>query len=68
MRYRDHLPQLDGDLFLTDGGIETVLGLRGEPRRRGSHPGPARWPLARDRRADQQLRSTEVSVGQADRR
>ncbi len=25
MTYRDHLPQLDGDLFLTDGGIETVL-------------------------------------------
>src|SRR5690606_20101258 len=25
MRYRDGLPQLDGDLFLTDGGIETVL-------------------------------------------
>jgi S-methylmethionine-dependent homocysteine/selenocysteine methylase len=25
MRYRDQLPQLDGDLFLTDGGIETVL-------------------------------------------
>jgi S-methylmethionine-dependent homocysteine/selenocysteine methylase len=25
MRYRDRLPQLDGDLFLTDGGIETVL-------------------------------------------
>jgi S-methylmethionine-dependent homocysteine/selenocysteine methylase len=25
MKYRDHLPQLDGDLFLTDGGIETVL-------------------------------------------
>jgi len=26
MRYRDHLPQLDdGRLFLTDGGIETVL-------------------------------------------
>ncbi len=25
MSYRDHLPQLDGDLFLTDGGIETVL-------------------------------------------
>jgi S-methylmethionine-dependent homocysteine/selenocysteine methylase len=24
-RYRDHLPQLDGDLFLTDGGIETAL-------------------------------------------
>ena len=23
--YRDRLPQLDGDLFLTDGGIETVL-------------------------------------------
>jgi S-methylmethionine-dependent homocysteine/selenocysteine methylase len=23
--YRGHLPQLDGDLFLTDGGIETVL-------------------------------------------
>ena len=25
MRYRDRLPQLDGRLFLTDGGIETVL-------------------------------------------
>jgi S-methylmethionine-dependent homocysteine/selenocysteine methylase len=25
MSYRDHLPQLDGDLFLTDGGIETTL-------------------------------------------
>ncbi len=25
MSYRDHLPQLEGDLFLTDGGIETVL-------------------------------------------
>jgi S-methylmethionine-dependent homocysteine/selenocysteine methylase len=25
MRYRDHLPQLDGDVFLTDGGIETTL-------------------------------------------
>jgi S-methylmethionine-dependent homocysteine/selenocysteine methylase len=25
MRYRTHLPQLDGDLFLTDGGIETTL-------------------------------------------
>ena len=25
MSYRDRLPQLDGDLFLTDGGIETVL-------------------------------------------
>ena len=25
MKYRDHLPQLGGDLFLTDGGIETVL-------------------------------------------
>jgi homocysteine S-methyltransferase len=23
--YRDHLPQLDGGLFLTDGGIETTL-------------------------------------------
>jgi S-methylmethionine-dependent homocysteine/selenocysteine methylase len=23
--YRDHLPQLDGDLFLTDGGLETEL-------------------------------------------
>jgi S-methylmethionine-dependent homocysteine/selenocysteine methylase len=23
--YRHHLPQLDGELFLTDGGIETVL-------------------------------------------
>lgn len=25
MNYRKHLPQLDGDLFLTDGGIETTL-------------------------------------------
>jgi S-methylmethionine-dependent homocysteine/selenocysteine methylase len=25
MRYRDHLPQLDGGVFLTDGGIETTL-------------------------------------------
>jgi S-methylmethionine-dependent homocysteine/selenocysteine methylase len=25
MRYRKHLPQLDGGLFLTDGGIETTL-------------------------------------------
>jgi S-methylmethionine-dependent homocysteine/selenocysteine methylase len=25
MPYREHLPQLDGDPFLTDGGIETVL-------------------------------------------
>ena len=24
-RYRDALPQLGGDLFLTDGGIETTL-------------------------------------------
>src|SRR5215211_3101586 len=25
MRYRGELPQLDGELFLTDGGIETTL-------------------------------------------
>src|SRR5687767_1008087 len=25
MRYREHLPQIDGGLFLTDGGIETSL-------------------------------------------
>lgn len=25
MKYRDHLPQLDGDLFTSDGGIETTL-------------------------------------------
>ena len=25
MKYRDHLPQLDGHLFLTDGGLETTL-------------------------------------------
>jgi homocysteine S-methyltransferase len=25
MSHRDHLPQLDGGLFLTDGGIETTL-------------------------------------------
>jgi S-methylmethionine-dependent homocysteine/selenocysteine methylase len=27
-RYRQHLPQLDGGLFLTDGGIETTLIFR----------------------------------------
>ena len=25
LKYRDHLPQLDGGMFLTDGGIETTL-------------------------------------------
>ena len=25
MDYRNHLPQLDGDLFVTDGGLETTL-------------------------------------------
>lgn len=25
MKYRDNLPQLDGELFLTDGGLETEL-------------------------------------------
>ena len=25
MTYRDNLPQLGGELFLTDGGLETVL-------------------------------------------
>ena len=25
MSHRDHLPQLNGELFLTDGGIETTL-------------------------------------------
>jgi len=25
MKYRTHLPQLDGGLFLTDGGLETTL-------------------------------------------
>ena len=24
-QYRDHLPQLSGDFFMTDGGIETTL-------------------------------------------
>lgn len=24
-KYRDHLPQLDDRLFLTDGGLETTL-------------------------------------------
>ena len=24
-RYRDALPQLSGDLYLTDGGLETTL-------------------------------------------
>ena len=30
MRDRERLPQLDGDLFLTDGGIETTLIFHGE--------------------------------------
>ncbi len=25
LKYRDHLPQLDGGIFLTDGGLETTL-------------------------------------------
>ena len=25
MKHRNHLPQLDGGLFVTDGGIETAL-------------------------------------------
>ena len=29
MRYRDQLPQLDGGLFMTDGGIETTLIFNG---------------------------------------
>lgn len=29
MRYRDQLPQLDGGLFMTDGGIETTLIFHG---------------------------------------
>jgi S-methylmethionine-dependent homocysteine/selenocysteine methylase len=29
MRYRDHLPQLDGGLFSTDGGLETTLIFHG---------------------------------------
>ena len=28
VRYRNNLPQLAGDLFLTDGGIETTLIFR----------------------------------------
>jgi S-methylmethionine-dependent homocysteine/selenocysteine methylase len=24
-KYRDHIPQLDGGIFLTDGGLETTL-------------------------------------------
>jgi hypothetical protein len=44
MGYRDHLPQLDRGMFLTDGGLETCLnfydglraaGLRGLPPRGG---------------------------------
>ena len=29
MKYRSHLPQLDGGLFLTDGGLETTLIFHG---------------------------------------
>jgi S-methylmethionine-dependent homocysteine/selenocysteine methylase len=53
MKYRDHLPQLDGDLFLTDGGIETVLifheGL--------DLPLFAAFDLLKDERGTERLRS-----------
>jgi S-methylmethionine-dependent homocysteine/selenocysteine methylase len=53
MKYRDHLPQLDGELFLTDGGIETVLifheGL--------DLPEFAAFDLLKDERGTERLRS-----------
>jgi S-methylmethionine-dependent homocysteine/selenocysteine methylase len=53
MRYRHHLPQLDGELFLTDGGIETVLifheGLE--------LPEFAAFDLLKDEQGTEQLRS-----------
>jgi S-methylmethionine-dependent homocysteine/selenocysteine methylase len=52
MKYRDRLPQLGGDLFLTDGGIETVLifheGL--------DLPAFAAFDLLKDEQGTEQLR------------
>jgi S-methylmethionine-dependent homocysteine/selenocysteine methylase len=53
MSYREHLPQLGGDLYLTDGGIETVLifheGL--------DLPEFAAFDLLKDEQGTEQLRS-----------
>ena len=52
MSHRDHLPQLDGGLFLTDGGLETELifhdGL--------DLPAFAAFPLLRDAEGTERLR------------
>lgn len=51
-RYRDALPQLGGDLFLTDGGIETsMIALEGLDL-----PEFAAFPLLRDARGEAALR------------
>jgi S-methylmethionine-dependent homocysteine/selenocysteine methylase len=51
--YRDHLPQLDGGLFLTDGGIETTLIFH-----RGLDlPAFAAFDLLKDERGTEELRS-----------
>jgi S-methylmethionine-dependent homocysteine/selenocysteine methylase len=53
LSYRSHLPQLDGGLFLTDGGIETVLIFH-----RGLDlPEFAAFDLLKDERGTQALRS-----------
>ena len=58
MTYRTHLPQLSGDLFLTDGGIETVLifheGL--------DLPEFAAFDLLKDERGAERLRAREPDV------
>src|SRR5918999_570079 len=51
-RYRDRLPQLDGDVFLTDGGIETTLIFH-----RGLElPAFAAFVLLRDEQGTDELR------------
>ena len=50
--YRQHLPQLDGGLFITDGGLETTLIFH-----RGLElPAFAAFPLLKDDEGTEQLR------------
>jgi S-methylmethionine-dependent homocysteine/selenocysteine methylase len=52
-KYRAHLPQLDGGVFLTDGGIETVLIFHEEI----DLPAFAAFDLLKDRAGTDKLRS-----------
>jgi S-methylmethionine-dependent homocysteine/selenocysteine methylase len=52
VRYRDHLPQLDGGLFLTDGGLETTLVFHDGREL----PAFAAFPLLEDEEGTERLR------------